>query len=310
MLILGVYNEAGELVRTIASSPVSQSMTAPIYSIGTDTNPTTLVPGGTPLSIYMPGITTPDNVGAVGTTFSWDGINDAGQPVSSGNYYIKITQRDTYDHTIVLIKEISVLQAVEYVELTIYNSAGELVRTIRKYTTAPDKVVLKTDDIMIVKKTGSDITINYGPGITDYIKWDGKNDQGVVVKSGAYEIKVTSKTMAGAVAVAAKTVMVLVEGSDYLGDIKAYPNPYHRAGSMVFAWTGVGIGVINVDIININGELVRSLQGRIESGTLTWNGKTLAGQKIGYGYYICVFKAVNIEGYVQHKTLKIAIMGK
>ena len=308
LIEIGVYNEAGELVRTIAMSPVSSALTTATFSAGTNLDPNTLIPGE-PLNIYLAGMNTPDNIGSAGTVFQWDGKTDAAQDVASGKYYIKITQRDTYDHTTVFIKDFAVLHAEEYVEMNIYNSAGELIRTIRHSTVPPAKLELKTEDVMIVEKTGSDITINYGPGLTDYLKWDGKNNQGVAVTSGAYEIQLTTKTMSGTVAFAAKTVQILSEGNSYMGDIKAYPNPYLNIGRLTFTWSGFGVGDMSVNIHNINGELIKSVHGRVENGSVTWDGKTAGGSRASQGYYICIFKAKNFDGYVEQKRLKIVLLG-
>ena len=308
LLVIGVYNEAGELVTTIARSPVSAAMSGAAFSVGLNHDPDTMVPGD-PLAIYMPGLVTPDNMGQPGTYFYWNGTTDASQPVASGNYYIKITQRDTFDHVTVYIRSFAVLRAEEYVELSIYNSAGELVRTVRKNAMPPDRVDLTTNDVLVVEKTGNDIVINYGPNLQDYLSWDGKNNHGAAVTSGTYELQVTTKTMSGTMAIISKTVMILSEGSKYVGDIKAYPNPYYSDGNMTFAWSGLGSGEMLVNIHNMNGELIRSLSGRVEAGSLTWDGKTTGGNKTGHGYYICIFKAKNLDGYVEHKKLKIAIMG-
>jgi len=308
-LLIGVYNEAGELVRTIVNSPASGAMSGAVFSINGAINVTTLIPGQTAISIYMPGIEIPSTLGSAGTFFSWDGKTDGGQPASSGNYYIQISQKDTYDHVITLIKDCSVLKAEEYVQMAIYNSSGEIVRTIRKNTLPPDVMKLTVADVIIVEKTGSDITINYGPGTADYMKWDGKNDQGIAVTSGVYEVQVTSLTMSGKTAVVSKTVSILAAGNNkYMGDIKAYPNPYSNSGNITFAWTTVGIqGDMVISVYNINGELIKSLQSSLAAGSLVWDGQ-ISGRQLVYGYYICVFKAVNKDGYVEQKTLKIAVL--
>src|ERR1035437_8193500 len=310
LITLGVYNEAGELVRTIATKPASTAMSGAVFSIGGDIHATTLIPGGTPLSIYMPGIEIPETLGSVGTTFNWDGRTDGGQPVTPGPYYIKISQKDTYDHVMVLIKDFAVLQVEQYVQMVIYNSSGEIVRTIRKDTRPPDVMTLTTADVIVVKKTGSDIMINYGPGSVEYLKWDGKNSQGMAVTSGTYEVQLTSRTLSGNVSVVSKTVNILSEGnSKYVGDIKAYPNPYHGGGSMTFEWVSTGsLGEMTINIYNINGELIRSLRNRLEAGSLTWDGYTSGNELTSHGYYICIFTAKNTDGYVVQKKLKIAVL--
>ena len=307
---IGVYNSAGELVKTIAVKPASTLMGSVDFSEGTNTNPTTVIPGQ-PLSIYLPGLITPDDMSQTGTAFSWDGTTNAMQPAASGSYYIKIQQVDTYNHVSVLIKDFSVMQVEQYVELLVYNSAGEIVYDYKQYTTAPNNVTLQLADIIPVQKSGNNnIQVVYGPGLLDYINWNGLNNSGVAVGSGTYEVKIISRTIEGTEVTASKTVIVLSEGSKYLGDIKAYPNPYTGAGSLTFAWTSSYPGRMTIRVYNISGELVRTLNGDLAAGTLPWDCTTAAGSAVSQGYYIAVLTSTDSEGYINQKMVKFVITNK
>lgn len=307
---IGVYNSAGELVKTIAVKPASTLMTVVDFSEGANTSPTTVVPGQ-PLSIYLPGMITPDDMGQTGTVFTWDGTTNAMQPAASGSYYIKIEQVDTYGHVAVLIKDFSVMQVEQYVELLVYNSAGEIVYDYKQYTTAPNNVTLQLADIIPVQKSGNNnIQVVYGPGLTDYINWNGLNSNGVAVGSGTYEVKIISRTLEGTEVTASKTVIVLSEGSKYLDNIKAYPNPYTGTGVLTFAWTSSYPGRIIIRVYNISGELVRTLGGDLAAGSLTWDCTTGAGNSVSQGYYVAVLTSTDTQGYINQKMVKFVITNK
>jgi flagellar hook assembly protein FlgD len=296
--LIGVYNSAGELVKTIASEPASNLFTTVNFSVGTNLSPSSMLPGQL-LDIYIPNLITPSNMGAAGTLFTWDGTTNGQQPVSSGSYYIKLQQVDTYNHVSVLIKEFSFLQEQQFVELLVYNSAGEIV-----YDS-------KLADIIPVQKSGNNnIQVIYGPALTDYISWNGKNNDGKAVGSGTYEIKILSQTLEGTAVTASKTIVVLSEGSKYLDNIKAYPNPYTGTGGLTFAWTSGETGIITIKIYNISGEIVRSLTGDLAAGALTWDCKTGSGYNVSQGYYVAVLSATDSEGYENYKTVKFAITNK
>jgi hypothetical protein len=311
IITIGVYNSAGELVKDIISTPASQAFSDVILSIGVSSTANIITPGSA-LSIYLPGVTMPSNVSSSGSTFVWDGTSNASQFVSSGDYYIKIEQKDQYGHTEVMTKSVMVMKIEEYIELNIYNSAGELVRSIRDYTSSlPDKVALRMEDTLVIKHDGTKIPIYYGQNPTDILTWDGRNSQGVSVSRGTYEVQVIvkSNTMEATLE-ASKTIVVLSEGMKYFYDAKVYPNPYIGKGQLTFAWSASGTGWVNVYIRNLSGELVTTLNAKLEDGSVTWNVKTGDGHSIAHGLYVCEFMAKNDEGYISKKALKFFIMNK
>jgi flagellar hook assembly protein FlgD len=268
---------------------------------------------GADLDIYIPGVETPSTIGKGGTTFIWNGTTDAMQPVGSGIYYIKIEQQDSYGHTDIMTKQITDLNIQEYVELNIFNSSGEVVRSFRNYGAAiPDKFVLTVPDTLGIQKSGTHIPIQYGtdPAL-DVIYWDGCSSQGISVAPGTYEVQIIVKKNSQASYVAgSKTVVVVNEGMKYFGDVKIYPDPYVGTGSITFAWEPSGTGWITIHVRNVAGETVATLKAKLEDNKVVWNVSTPQGNPAAHGLYICDFTARNSQGYIAIKRLKLFIMNR
>lgn len=305
---IGIYNPAGELVRTLLVSPVTDYVTAVDLSV--DGSAGKIVTTGGTMSISLPGVETPGTYGMGGTVVLWDGSGDTGQDVSPGAYYLKIEQTDAYNHTNVTIENIFVVALEEYVLVTIYNAAGEIVRLMRQESApASDTLRLSMSDSVA---TGKTTVISYGTDPGDNVSWDGKNDMGLIVGSGTYEVKVKVKKADGRAVEASKTFVVLTQEQDYLTGVKAYPNPYSReltTAPMIFAWDATTVqGDIKVKIYNIKGEKAREITARLSDGSIEWDGKGRGGARVSSGVYVAFFEAVSSEGYVNRIKIKIAVL--
>jgi flagellar hook assembly protein FlgD len=325
MITIGVYNEAGELVRTIARTATSGPMGKIILSSGAiaNTDPTKpnvdTITSADQLNIYMPGMNTIENPAATGSLFTWKSITDANQLAGSGVYYIKFEQLDQFGHTDVVVKEISMMKVQQYVEVSIFNSAGELVRKMREYkdvsnTNISLKVGNNNTGMVIIQKGANNINITYGTGLTDYISWNGLNDQGIAVGSGNYEVQVNLVTAQGKQTVASKTIIVLSENSKYLGDVAIWPNPYVAKASLLkqmkFVWApGTESGWMNITVYTIAGEKVKSFNSALQSGMVVWDLRTDDNSLVGNGYYVVVFESQNTSGRLDRKILKMAVLG-
>jgi hypothetical protein len=311
-----IYNEAGEVVSTVAEDTTSNLMSGvELYANGV-TNPAT-VSGDVPLEIYLPGVQTPATKSTgLPASFMWTAINAQSQNVAPGKYYIKVEQTDDYGHVTSFIKDITVLNAVEYVELNIFNSSGEIVRSIRK--TGPvinSKITLSMEDVITIGNNGTPVNIKYGNTAADYIQWDGRNQEGRVVSSGSYEVQVIVQTLKG-MTMSSQSVVVLREEKNYLASLLILPNPYNIVNEynpVVFKWTvktGAETGSAYVKIYNLAGELVKTLKGKIEdAGGLTWDTYITPFQRAGTGLYICVLETRNSAGYINRQTAKLALTG-
>jgi len=252
-------------------------------------------------------------MGDIGTTFIWDSKNDNGQFVNNGVYYIKIEEKDEFGHTNVKITSISVMNIEQYVEIRIFNSAGELVRTIKENKNyIPDKIMLSVDDVLAIDKERTAIQLTYGSNPSDTIIWDGKNDLGNLVSGGTYEIQVIAKSANGMSVAASKTVLILNETKQFISNVKAYPNPYTGVltNKLKFTWDYNGNGTVKIYIYNTAGELIRKIEGLLQAGYVFWDMTTSTGARVSDGNYVCIIEAKNSEGYVEKKKVKIAIVKK
>ncbi len=309
MLKIEIYNEAGEKVRTVINTRASDSIKNAILLEGE--NEANMISNDKLLKIKLPGIETPDTINNGESIFIWDTKNDNGQYVSNGNYYIKISEQDSYGHTDVLIKNIFVLNTEDFVVIKIFNSAGEIVKTITHFTNVlPDRLNLSFDDIIPVEKNGNKILLSYGDDVSSSVIWDGLSDQGILVSSGIYEIQVISKLSNGESKTASKTILILREDDEFLKNIKVYPNPYVYSKVVIFKWDYSTEGELKIKIYNIKGELIRQLFGKLEMGEIKWDLKSATGALVSEGYYYAIMEAKSRTGIINRKTAKFGVIYK
>lgn len=314
MLTINVYNEAGELVKAITNTVVpSDPQSMELLLNGSQT--TLMEPGsGNPLTIMLPGINPVQNPkgGVSYASFQWDGTNSAGQDVANGVYYIQETATDPYGHTTSITKTITAINTALYVQVNIYNSAGELVDTIKSAYDGVSWLMLNIENnssngnAYLVGNGNATMTIQYTA--SNSMTWYGKNAQGDYVASGVYEIQLVAMTAQGLDVVASKTVTLLNEGTqDVLIKLKSYPNPYPGGITtpLTFSWQARA-GTIRIKIYNIAGELVRIIAGDLGTGSITWDLKSAGGQSVSCGTYVCVVEGTDSMGDKETKILKLA----
>jgi hypothetical protein len=312
IITISAYNEAGELVKVVAQTHATTMFTEADLSVpGHSDN--SIIGTDNKLTIDMPGIETPDSMGATHTAFIWDVTNNQSQFVTPGAYYIKVEETDAFGHVNVVIKQIQVVSVEEYIELKIFNSAGEIVRVIRENKAVSTDLSLADDEILGIPDDGSTVPVKYNAA-GDSIPWDGKNDQGKVVSSGNYELQVTVKTLQGTVVNASKTVIVLRQDKTYLDKLSVYPNPYEAstaAPGVTFAWTFKTTGETGTAVIrvyNVAGELVKMIKADLAAMSATWDLRTEDNEHISRGFYVVILTAKNAAGYGDNKSTKMAVV--
>jgi flagellar hook assembly protein FlgD len=312
ILVIGVYNSAGEKVSTIGNSPVTNNIGDIIMSVS-GTASAVYDPNEGNLLITLPGVQSslqPAN--GTGAVFTWNGDTSAGQQVSSGIYYIKFTMQDSFGSVETIVKEVQIIKSDAYTRISIYNSAGELVQRINLPTTATSAISLAVDDVVTVGKGSPDVQIGYATG--DVASWDGTNSDGRIVDSGIYEVKVETVNGDGIDVVASKSISVLNGGAaSILSNIEIIPNPLtvtDPSQSMQIKWQASIPGKIDIQINNLSGELVAHINATLQSGSAYWNLQTQDGQSAASGLYVLILRAVGDTGGIEIKVVKAVVVKK
>jgi flagellar hook assembly protein FlgD len=214
----------------------------------------------------------------------------------------------------VITKTITTINASQYVQVNIFNSAGEIVQTISKPYDGSGPVSLNISNtngnsnyVLAVGNGAPSITIYYTS--TEFLPWDGKNAQGDYLQNGVYEVQLLVKTSTGSNIIASKPITILNEGTpDVLGTMKSLPNPYtgDTTTPLKFTWQPSAGGTIKIKIYNIAGELVRTLTGDLGAAAINWDLKGVGGQIVSSGTYICVVEGIDNTGNKKTKIIKIA----
>jgi len=318
-ITIEAYNSAGEKVRLIGEALITNpvGMFDVMYEEDTTTvfNPYFYIndPDSQGLMFRFHGINTPDQRMTDYSDFYWTGVNDNGQPLENGQYYIQIKVKDEFGHTETVNYELMIMRVETYIQLSIYNSAGELVRRIKQPGPANSAISLGIDDVVYVGK-GEEVLINYAEGET--LVWDGKNEFGYMVGSGVYEMSIEVLTDDGFKVTASKSVTILNESGseDILGDISVVPNPVVVTETLIrnmeLRWTGSFDGQVRVRIFNMSGELVRELFGSGRDPGISWDMRTVGGSNAAGGLYIAVLEAKKDTGETERKIAKIALITK
>lgn len=295
---INVYNEAGEIVKTILSQRYSQ----PVLNITLQSS-STLVSINDVINIVYQGM-------VIGT---WNGTNNEGQEVANGGYYIKVDNTDQNGSVSSVTQVATVARHLANIAVEIYNSAGEIVRHLDQFTS--DAVTLETS----VNVSNPIFSPSYqaGPNATTTISlsdgtslvWDGKGDNGQIVTNGKYFIVVTSNNGQGGDAVVTKEVSVLRNGLNIVpGGILIYPNPESGRvnGSQInFAAPSTPSLTLKVNIYTIAGELVQRVEGQPGTSQLTWN---FSGMGLASGLYLADIEIYDPTGAMQRQVSKIVIL--
>ena len=311
-LLVEAYNSAGEKVKVIAASLTSKEITS-VLALAGGADGGTFNPAAGPLVIRIPGVNSPGQPTGDYSDFNWDGTTDAGQAVSPGIYYIKLTTVDTYGHAETIIKEVSLYRRDYMVKLSIYNSAGELVSVMESANLPLGNAILEADDVSTIGKPGENVAVSYG-GIMPMV-WDGKNCDGLTVASGVYELGIEVTNGSGIKTTLSKSITILSQKNTgvFAGE-KIYPNPCVTGDgnplSARLAWITSSNGVMEIKIYNVYGELIKNMDAQLLTGYVDWDLKTNTGAPASSGMYVFVMTAKTVSGRVIVKTLKFALLKK
>jgi flagellar hook assembly protein FlgD len=312
LLVLEAYNEAGEKIKVIAQTAIGSGIDVVLLMTGgkeTDI----FNPSEAPLVISIPGTDSTEQTG--GLFFEWDGSAANGGTAGQGDYFIKITVIDSYGHINTIIKQVKLMKTEEFVRVSIYNSAGELVERLAQNTGITGAPVLEMEDVIMVGGGAPPLAIKFSTA--DYFWWDGKNMQGVLAGSGTYEAVLEIKNKDGFYDIQASKPFTILntEGAPALEGLKAYPNPCVLLDGVYLPvtidWQLKQQGRIHIRIYNAAGELVKKLEGSLASAAgIQWDCTALNGSPAGSGLYVMVVRAVKKDGAAEVRTLKLVIINK
>lgn len=307
---VNIYNAAGEKVLAIEDTVISSTLEgAALYY--KDEPSDSFNPAENPLEIRLYGVNTPGQAPGEYSVYYWNGDNLQGQPVSSGSYYVIVSTTDSYGGEVKHTLEVQLISTTEYAKITIYNSAGEIVKIYEKPVSSSVSTLVTAPDTALIGGAGQSVVIGYAPG--EFVEWDGKNEHGELVASGVYEIKVEQKFETGYTGVVVKSVTIFREGSsEVAGNIKIQPNPYvfeqGSTGRINITWTSAYEGKIHFKVYNSSGEMVNRFKRDLSAGFAEWVPSTTGGYKVSSGVYILVIEAVRDTGERMRKIEKIAVI--
>jgi len=301
---VNIYNSAGEVVKTI---PIQQFSTA-INNIALSTTNmiTTLTGPGSTIDILFNGY-------VIGT---WNGTNNAGQPVSNGTYRVQVDNANAAGVVTSVSQNAIVSRSLSSVEVDIFNGAGEVVRklynVVANSTTSNMTNVILSSTVLqpnannvqnpstssllqiLVQDSNAPVTLT----------WDGTNNLGTTVTPGQYQIEVHWTNGDGTTTDITRTIMVLTN-TGVSGIVVAKPNILNATNGMTTTFNAAGVtnaSGLKVKIYTIAGELVQAFV----SGTPTaiWNASGLAS-----GIYIANVEVDNANGgTINQERLKILVL--
>jgi uncharacterized repeat protein (TIGR01451 family) len=266
---IGIYNAAGELVKTVAvkymSNPVNDVSLLADAILSSMGDSVTIVTG--------------DDGRILGT---WDGTNGLGALVANGTYYLKIDSVDGYGTTTSVTKVITVDRPLTTVTVNIYNAAGELVRTMYTETAATtDPLTGMTLSTSVIRPGGDGVdgippTVAIVLSSGNATTWDGRADNGTYVADGTYYVEVTVGNPGGGTTTITRTVSVLGSKTS-TGKGLVRPNVLTPENpESVLHVDGLEDGQkITARLYTLAGDLVRTVNGSEGQNDLTWDSRGL-----------------------------------
>jgi uncharacterized repeat protein (TIGR01451 family) len=291
---INVFNSAGEIVKTISITQYS----IPIENVSLTT------------SNVIASLEDKINIIFQGTSIGvWDGTDNQGQPVSNGQYYIKIDNIDQMGNVTSVTQPAIVNRKIAQLTVSVFNSAGEEVRQLA--VTEADAMVLAdsvslTNSVITPSYQGgqdNSTTISLSSGLS--FVWDGKNNAGQIVSPGQYYLEIKSTDGQGGETQFTQSVAVLQSG-DSLASISVYPNPMNPSvfGDLLTFKDPTGALSLSVRIYTLAGELV-SMPPLVNAGSGAF---TLNISKLASGLYIADIEMSNSTGGTQRQLTRVAIL--
>jgi uncharacterized repeat protein (TIGR01451 family) len=312
VVYMGIYNSAGELVKTIAEFETQIPLTD--FSV---TNGVITSDSGVAQFSY--------NGMSLG---SWDASNASGGKVTNGNYFVKVDSTDPFGVTTTVTKNISVQITRSTLEIAVYNEAGEIVK---HFTQAEVQNMvggvggsLLPADFNVQKTTlssnvlspsygasthpNSTMTITLGSGRS--FTWDGRGDSGSILTSGTYFIEIKSEPENQDREEVVLPITIQGNNANGITGVVMGPNPIHLDQTTQAKFFvnpgGSAFDSVTVRIYTIAGELMTTLQNVPGNPALVvWD---LSAARIASGEYLAVVEMNLNGGIIGRKIVKAVVI--
>lgn len=305
---VNIYNSAGEVVKTIVIQRFGQPINN--ISLSTTNRITTLQGPGSSIDIIYEGV-------VIGT---WNGSNNSGQPVSNGTYRVQVDSVSPTGTVTSVSQQAVVNRNLGTLTVDIFNSAGELVRSL--YTAVMDATdsELSTEETVLgsnILKPGSPTSTSQGsvPDISILVDggagpmtllWDGSNNEGTYVTPGAYTVQIHWAAGAAQERTVIQQVVVL-SPQGLAGAVVIEPNVLgvkYGTTAIFNAFSIAGASSIRVRLYTLSGELVDDLTSPSGQPQVSWNASGTAS-----GIYISAVTVLNsVGGVIRTERHKVMVL--
>jgi hypothetical protein len=284
-----LFNSAGEQVAVLAQN------------LGLYTEPTGMtIQSPTLASGQMEVI----NLPGTGQSITWVGVNGQGQPLQSGVYVISAAIQNADGVVQTLSASVTILRAMGDVTVSIYNSAGEMVR---RWTLPDNGDGMSRQPIpggvTAYAPGGAPLAIQWGSQAGDLVAWDGSGGNGQRVQSGSYLVQVQRDDSQGRLESMEQDLLVINPRPGGAGKAMAVPNPAGRGTSQVLliaAAASSGTGLKGW-VYDLAGERVAGLSVKAP-GVLCWEIASAAN-----GVYVAVLEWTGPDGAAMLSRVKLAV---
>lgn len=248
-------------------------------------------PGGIPPAIEILGLASQN----APPPLVWEGANDNGQVVGGGVYYLRLESRDPFGSVQVFVQPLNLIAAPGEATLTVYNGAGELVKTLRLPSQAIDFQARSQAD-------GVGLSIYKAGGGMEDLVWDGRGDSGKALDQGSYLMKLEWSEAGMRRVVKTENVTLLLAPESTATAALQQAKAAWKGGSLEIYLPGQGLEPW-AGIYNLAGERVASAQGFASPALLRLDAQACAA-----GIYLIVIEVKDSEGRMGRKALKAALL--